>query len=139
MRAVTVDAAYLGVAMLRALEVWMRSRVAGQTARIHFFSGSFRKDEDLGFVTAACHVFGSRPVAALATLVGGAGFLIQRRLPVRRLRPTVVEIFVTRLACVRTYVFGIFSRRCRGLCRAAGHATGLKLLLSSRFLALTYR
>src|ERR1039458_4151920 len=123
MRAVTVDAAYLGVAMRRALEVWMRSGVAGQTALVHFRGGSFLKDEYLGFVATACHVIGSRPVAAFATLVGGAAFRIKRRLPVRRLRPIVVEIFVTRLACVRTYVFGIFRWRCSCLCRAAGRAS----------------
>src|SRR5208282_1537577 len=137
MRAVTVGAAYLGVAMRGALEVRMGSNVAGQTAGVHFRRGSFLKDEDFGFVPTARDVIGTGPVAAFATLVGGTGFLIKRRLPVRRLRPAVVEIFVTGLACVRTYVLGIFSRRCRGLCRAAGRATGL-VLCSGRLLRSTH-
>jgi hypothetical protein len=138
MRAVTVDAANLGVAMRRALEVGMRSYVAGQAARVHFRRGSFLKDEDFGFVTTAGHVIGAGPVAAFATLVGRTGFLIQHRLPVRRLRPIVVEIFVTRLARVGAYVLGILRRQCSGLCRAAGRASSLQLLFP-RSLSLAQR
>ena len=69
MRAVTVDAANLGVAMRGALEVGMRSYVAGQAARVHFRRGSFLKDEDFGFVTTARHVIGAGTVAAFATLM----------------------------------------------------------------------
>jgi hypothetical protein len=137
MRAVTVGAAYLGAGMRGALEVRMRSGVAAQTARIHFFSGSLPEEKYLGFVTTARHVIGARPVAAFATLVGGAAFLIKRRLPVRRLRPTVVEVFVASLARVRPYISGIFRRRC-SLCRVAGRATGLKVLFS-RLLSLAQR
>ena len=100
MRAVTVDAAHLGVAVGGALEVWVGSDVAGQTARVNLLRGSVFKDEDFGFVTTACHVICAWPVAAFATLVGGSAFRIKRRLPVRRFRPIVVEIFVTRFACV---------------------------------------
>ena len=136
MRAVTVGAAYLGVAMRGTLKVGMCSGVAGQTTRVNFLRGSLFKDEDFGFVTAACHMICAWPVAAFAPLMGGAAFRIERRLPVRCLRPIVVAIFVTCLACVRTYVFGIFRRRSSGLCRAAGRATGL-VLSSSRLLSLT--
>jgi hypothetical protein len=100
MRAVTVGAAHLGVAVGGALEVRVGSSVAGQTTRVDLLRGSVFKDEDFGFVTTACNVIGPWTVAAFATLVGGSAFGIKRRLPVRRLRPIVVEIFVTRLAGV---------------------------------------
>ena len=107
MRAVTVDAAYLGVAMRGALEVRMRSGVASQTARVNFLRGGLLEDEDLGFVTTAGHVIGAWPVAALATLVGGSAFRIKRRLPVRRLRPGAVKVLVTGLTGLRTHVLGV--------------------------------
>jgi hypothetical protein len=106
MHAVTVGAAYLGVAMRRAFEIGVRSRVAGQTACADFFSRGLAEDEDLGFVAATRDVLGARSMATFAPLVGGWGFLIQRRLPVRRLCPLVIAIFMTAFAGVGSDVLG---------------------------------
>ena len=107
MHAVTVHAADLGVAMRGALEVRVRSGVAGQTPFVNFLRGSFLKDKYLASVAAAVDMVRSGPVATLATLVGGAAFRIQHRLPVRRLRPGVVQVLVTGLAGLRTHVVGV--------------------------------
>src|SRR5271157_3714362 len=99
MGAVAICAAYLGVAMGGAFEVRVRSGVAGQAARVNFLRRSFVEDEDFALVAAAGHVLSAGAVTAFAALVC-CGFLIfiQHRLPVRRLCPTVVELFVTGLA-----------------------------------------
>jgi len=146
--AVTVGAAHLGVAMRVAMrgafEVGMRSGVAGQTAGVHLLRRSLFKNEYFGLVAAAVDVIGAGPVATFATLVRWPAFGIQRCFPVRRFRPTVVKIFVTRLAGIRAYVFGIV-RRCSGLCfclclcRAAGRAAGLQFVFFRRLLGLTQR
>lgn len=108
MRAVTIRAAYLGMAMRRALEVGVCSGVAGQTARVDLLGGSVLKDKNLGFVTASSHVICAGSVAALAALMRGPPLGIQRCFPVRRLFPAVVEILVTSLACLRAHVLGSF-------------------------------
>ena len=100
MRAVTVDACYLSLTVRRAFEIRMGSDMAGQTAGINFLGRSCLEDEDLGLVTAAGYVFGARPVAPFATLMGRAAFGVKRCLPVRRPRPFIVELFVTSLAGV---------------------------------------
>ena|SRR5450755_1880253 len=138
MRAVTVDAAYLRVAMRGACEVRVRFRVAGQTASGNFFGGCILKDKYLRLVAAA-DVVRPRSMAAFAALMGGRGFRVQRRLPVGRLRPTVVDILVTRLARLGTRVLGILGRGSRSVCCAAGRARRFKVLSSSRLLSLAER
>src|ERR1700730_248602 len=104
MRAVTIRTAYLGMARRRAIEVRVRSGVAGQTARVNLLRGSVLKDKNLGFVAASGHVICAGSVAALAALTRGSALGIKRRFPVRRLFPAVVEIFMTSLAGLRTHI-----------------------------------
>jgi hypothetical protein len=91
MRAMTIRAAYVGVAMRRALEVRVRTGVAGQTARVNLLRGSVLKDKNLGFVTASSHVLCAGSVAALAALMRGSALGIEHCFPVRRLFPAVVR------------------------------------------------
>ena len=100
MHAVTVGTADFGVAVGGALEIWMCSSMTSQTALARLFRGSVRECKDFCFVTTARNVLGARPMATLTTLMRRPALRVQRRLPVRRLRPIVIAIFVTRLACV---------------------------------------
>ena len=106
MRAMTVDAAYLGPAMRRALEIRMRSHVTGETVCVSFLRGSVLEDKNLGFIATACNVLGSWPVAALATLMGGLRFGIECCFPMRRFLPRVIDLLVAGLAGLRANILG---------------------------------
>ena len=107
MHTVTVRAADLGFRMGRAFKVRMRSGMTTQAALVNFLRRSFFEDIYLALVAAAVDVVRSGAVAALATLVGGAAFRIQRRLPVRRFLPGVVKVLVTGLTGLRTHIVGV--------------------------------
>ena len=103
----TVCAAYVGMGMRRALEVGVRSGVAGRTARVNFLGGSLVKEKYLGFVAASGYMIRAGAVAAFAALVTGLDALgVERRLPVRRSFKTLIEVLMTALACLRTDVPG---------------------------------
>src|SRR5579872_168572 len=121
----TGRAAYLGLTMGGPLEIRVRCRVAGQTTRIDFLRGSVGKRQYFGFVAAARHVIGARSMTALATLMRYVGFLVERRLPVRRFFPFVVEVLVTGLACVGTHILGAVGGSRVGL--AAGGVARMKV------------
>ena len=70
-----------------------------------------RKPEYLGFVAATSHVVRTRTMAALATLLRGTARFIQRRLPVRRFLPGVVDFLVTSFAGLRSHVLGSIGGR----------------------------
>ncbi len=84
----------------------MRSRVTGQALGVNLFSRVLRGIEYLADVAAAGHVLRARAMTALATLLRRAAGFVQRGFPVRSLRPGVVNLFMTRLAGVRSYVLG---------------------------------
>ena len=88
----------LGVYRVNGIHMLRATRVATQTAGVDFFRGSILEYEYLGLVAAARHVVGSRTVATFATLMGRSAFRIQRRLPVRRLLPAIVDFLMTGLA-----------------------------------------
>ena len=121
-----------GIHVLRA------TRVACQTAVVHFFRRGFCKPEYFRLIAAARHVVRPRPVTALATLVRRPAFCIQRRLPVRRLGPIVVELFVAGFARVGAYILRIVRRRC-SLCRTPLITGRLKFVFSSRLLGSCHR
>src|SRR5580698_4753053 len=102
--------AVLAVYRVDGVHVLSAAGVAGQTAGIDLFRRSILKYKDLGFVTAAGHVIGSRAMAALATLVRRSAFRVEGRLPVRRFLPTVVDFLVTGLAGLGAQVLGGFGR-----------------------------
>ncbi len=88
------------VHMLRA------AGVAGQAALVDLLGGMILEDEDLSFVAASGDVGSSRAVAAFASLMRWAAFCIERRLPVRRLLPAVVNSFVAGFASFCSDVIG---------------------------------
>src|SRR5580658_10152454 len=94
--------------MLRVdrVHVLRATGVAGQAALVDFLGRMIFEDENLRFVAAAGDVSGSRPMASFASLMRWAAFRIERRLPVRRLFPIVVDSFVTGLACLCADVIG---------------------------------
>ena len=97
--------------------------VAGQAAIVDILRGSALEREDLGYVTATRHVLRSRAMARFAALVRRAAPGIERRLPVRRLFPVVVNVFVAGFAHFRPHVLsrgGVLRiwRRCRRRFRA---------------------
>ena len=96
--------------------------VAGQAAFVDFLGRMILEDEDLSFVAASGDVGSSGAVAAFASLMRWAAFCIERRLPVRRLLPVVVNSFVAGLAGFCSDVTGGVRRCCRCLslarCRA---------------------
>ncbi len=100
MNAVAAGAADVRSGMGRAVKVRVRSRVTGQALGVNLFGRVLRWIEYLGYVAAAGHMLCAGAMAALAPLMRGAAFNIERCLPVRRFLPIVLEIFVTRLACV---------------------------------------
>src|ERR1700733_11969066 len=72
--------------------------VAGQAAIVDFLGRMILEDENLGFVAASSDVRSSRAMTAFASLMRWPAFRIERRLPVRRLLPIVVNSFVAGLA-----------------------------------------
>src|ERR1022692_647173 len=127
MHAVTVRAADFGFGMRRALEIRVRSGMTIQTPLVNFLRRSFFEDKYLALVATTVDMVRSGTMATLATLVGGAAFLIQHRLPVRRLFPSVVKVLVTGLTGLRTHVLGIASYRRTGR-RHTGRLTGTRVL-----------
>ena len=89
--------------------------VAGQAALVDFLGGMILEDENLGFVAASGDVGGSRAVAAFASLMRWAAFCIERRFPVRRLLPIVVNSFVAGFASFCSDITGGIRRCCRYL------------------------
>ena len=114
--------------MRGALEVGVRTGVAGQTASVNLLGGSAFKDENLGFIAAAGDVVRAGTVAAFAALMRGPTFCIEPGLPMRRSFPGVVEFFVTALASLRANISRGFVGRCagrRGALRGWGLLRGL--------------
>src|SRR5580693_8882425 len=108
MNAVAADTADLRLGVGRAVEVRVRSCVTGQAHGVNLFGRVLRGIEYLARVAAARHVLRAGTVAAFAALMGGSSFGIECGLPVRRLLPAVVEIFVARLTGLRPHVLGRF-------------------------------
>src|ERR1700733_1890551 len=105
-----------------SVHVLRAAGVAGQAAVIDFLGRMILEDKNLGFVTASSDVLRSRAVTAFASLMRWTAFRIERRLPVRRLFPIVVNSFVAGLAGFCPDVLGGFCR-CRGCLILARHRT----------------
>jgi hypothetical protein len=103
-----------GVGRFGEMGLLMSFAVAGKAAGTGLLPGVICEDEYLGFVAATLHVLGTRTVAGFATLLRGRRFLVQGGLPVGRFLPTVVNLFVARLASVGAYELGCVRRRSRG-------------------------
>jgi len=106
MNAVAAGAADLRPGVWRAVKVRVRSRVTGQAHGVNLFGRVLRGIEYLGNVAATSHVVRTGTMAPFTPLMGESSFGIERGLPVRRFRPTVVEIFVARLAGLRSHILG---------------------------------
>jgi hypothetical protein len=102
--------------------------VTGQALGVNLFGRVLRGIEYLGYVAAARHVLRPGTVAAFAALMGGSTSGIECGLPVRRLLPAVVEIFVARLTRFRSHVLGGF----RGGRSGRWWVTGLNALSRRR-------
>src|SRR3984885_10296488 len=89
-----------------SVHVLRAAGVAGQAAIVDFLSRMIPEDENFCFVAPSGDVGSSRAVAAFASLMRWAAFRIERRLPVRRLFPTVVNGFVAGLAGFCSDVIG---------------------------------
>src|ERR1700677_1586732 len=100
---------------------------AAQTTRAGLLPRLSVEYKYLGFVATAGHVVRSGPMATLATLLRETALRVQCRLPVRRLRPSVIDFLVTGLAGLGSHVLGSCGRRDSGR-RCAG---GLGALISS--------
>ena len=111
MNAVTADTADLRLGVGRAVKVRVRTRVTGQARGVNLFGRVLRGIEYLACVAAARHVLGTGTMAAFAPLMGGSSFGIERGLPVRCLRPSVINFLVTGLAGLGSYIFGRFRGR----------------------------
>jgi hypothetical protein len=109
--AVAADTADVRLGVGRAVKVRVRSRVTGQALSVNLFGRVLRGIEYLGYVAAASNMLRSGTMAAFATLLRRATFLIKRGLPVRRLFPSTVNLVVTGLAGVGSNIFGRFRRR----------------------------
>ena len=98
-----VDAAYLvlPVERIRAIEVSWPGSMAGEAARIDFFRGMLREDENLRLVTTAFDVSSPRAMAPFASLMRRTAFCVERRPPVRGLCPAFINVGVARLAGLR--------------------------------------
>ena len=107
-----VDAAYLvlPVERIRAIEVSWPGSMAGEAARIDFFRGMLREDENLRLVTTAFDVSSPRAMAPFASLMRRTSFCVEHCLKMRGLRPAVVDIGVARLAGLRPDVIGRVGR-----------------------------
>jgi hypothetical protein len=117
-RRMAVDAAYivLPVKRVRAIQVSWPGSMTGEAASVDFLRGMFQEDKNLGLVTPTFDVSASGAVAAFATLMRYPFFGVQCCPPMRRICPGFVEILMTGLASVRTYVIGILNR-CGSGCR----------------------
>lgn len=135
MNAVAADTADVRLGVGRAVKVRVRSRVTGQALGVNLFGRVLRGIEYLAYIAAARHVLRTGTVAAFATLMGGSSFGIERGLPVRRLLPVVVDLFVARLAGLRAYILGGF----RGVRTRRWRATGLNVLSRCRSRCLRRR
>jgi len=78
--------------------------MAGHTAIVDLLDGGLLEREDFRDITAAGDMLGSGAMAGFASLARRSAFGVQSRLPVRRLLPTVVEVFVADLAGFRANV-----------------------------------
>src|ERR1700690_2630098 len=103
----------LGVYGVDGVHVLRAAGVATHTASIDLFGRNILEGKYLAYVAAARHMVGARSVAAFATLLGQATFLVQCGLPVWRLFPGVVDFSVTGLAGPRSYVLRHFGKRRR--------------------------
>lgn len=72
--------------------------MACQTAITDRLSRDILKCENLGDVASAIHVRLAGSVAGLATLLGRSTLRVQRRFPVRRFGPVVVDVFMAGFA-----------------------------------------
>ena len=117
MKAVATDAADLRLGVRRALKVWVRRRVTGQAHGVHLFGRVLRGIKYFAHVPAAGHMGGTGTVAAFATLRGRTAFGVQCGFPMRRLLPSVVDLFVTSLAGLCSHILGgISGGRTGGWC-----------------------
>src|ERR1700722_14626094 len=116
-----------GVSGFGEMRLLVGFAVAGQTACASLLPRLSLEHEYFGLVAAAAHVVGSGTMATLTTLLRGTALRVQCRLPVRRFRPSVINLLVTGLAGLGSHILGSFGKRARG-CRCAG---GLGVLSSS--------
>src|ERR1700678_2332269 len=94
-RATHVVLRMLGVDCVHVLRA---TGVASQAAGVDLFGRVIFEDENLGDVSPARDVRRSGTVATLASLVRRAVFGVERRLPVRRCFPVLVDVCVASLA-----------------------------------------
>src|ERR1022692_1243223 len=98
----------------------MTFAVTAQTASAGFLPRPPLEHEYLRLVAATRHVFRTGTMTALATLLCGATCFIQGGLPMRRLRPSVVNFLVTGFAGLRSHVLGTICGRGTGRGRTGG-------------------
>ncbi len=125
MNAVAAGTADVRLGVGRAVKVRVRSRVTGQALGVNLFGRVLRGIEYLARVAAALHMPRPWPMATLATLMRRPAFLVQGGLPMRRLLPVVVQILMTGLAGLRSYVLRVGRRRIGN-----GSASGLSTFIS---------
>src|ERR1700733_7077990 len=140
MRRVAIEATNIAVGMtgFRKMGLSMTLAVAAQTAGAGLLSRMPFENEYLSLVAAPSYVLGTRPMAPLAALVRWPAFRVQRRLPVRRFLPVVLDLFVAGLAGLRAdilrYLEGGLTWHGVG-CRLS--ATGLAVLVRTLLTSLT--
>ena len=145
MRRVAIEATNIAVGMtgFRKMGLSMTLAVAAQTAGAGLLSRMPFENEYLSLVAAPSYVLGTRPMAPLAALVRWPAFRVQRRLPVRRFLPVVVDLFVAGLAGLRAdilrYLEGGLTWHGVG-CRLSATGlgvTGLTVLVGTLLTSLT--
>lgn len=105
---------------INGLHVFRARRVASQAAVVDFFGRMILENENLCGVAAARDVLCAWTMAAFAPLACSPAFRIQRRFPVRRLFPLIVDIFMAGFAGFGTNVIRGLGCRCGGCTRGLG-------------------
>jgi len=85
-------------------------QMAGQTSLVDLFRGRLFEEEKFRGVARIRNVARCRSMAPLASLVPRPFIRIQRRPPMRRFFPALINIFVARLACFGPGVVRRFRR-----------------------------
>jgi hypothetical protein len=104
--------------------------MASQAAPIDLFGRNVFEGEDLGFVAAASHVVGAWAMAGFAALMRRSGFGIERRLPVRRSRPIVIDLLMAGFAGISSHVLGRIRGRAFARRRSYGRSALCDLVVS---------
>jgi len=108
MRRVAIQAADLAAGMggLRKMGLLVPLTVTSQATSARLLPGVILEYENLGFVAPAGDMFRAWTVAAFAALLRRSARFIEGGLPVRRLLPGIVKVFVTGLASLGAHVLG---------------------------------